>query len=374
MAFTPANAELGYFNTTNSASSRQPYIGITSHTGNLFYVFDLGARNQKCSYSLGGSTGFADVVYANDTSNGVNSANGLNWIVSSSSVNTFVKLDGACNLKTQYDVNSLLATTYPIGSLGFSPTYHSIYFIAGSTKNQLVSVNDTKLGGSGSATWVNFQYQFTQTVANSFPPGAVDKIVYSDASNGVVMAIETGSTLFWSYYQNKGQPVTPSGGTTNTCGSTSATPHCVGDVNCDLPQNANLLMCVNILTTTGSLITSGGNNNFNPVTATNNVVTEALGINNTNIKTNGVGYLFLAVAILLFNVLWYVSIHSLGSRGIVVPQPIFVSAMLSFAVIGAFVLAGWTDPLILIIGIVALVAFTSPKIVSMIRGGEIASS
>lgn len=136
---------------------------------------------------------------------------------------------------------------------------------------------------------------------------------------------------------------------------------------CETAGNQYLLRCV-AEANGGSLVIGNTTNPFNPVAGTNNVVTGALGLENTDIRTNGVGYLMLGTALLIFNVLWLYGVFMMKSKGVHVDSPIFISALISFAIIFAFVLAGWTDPLILIVGIVALVAFGAPKLVGIIRG------
>lgn len=229
-----------------------------------------------------------------------------------------------------------------------------------------------------------FQYNTNGTATSSAYFGNIivtpttGRASYQVSSNGIsIVGAQDNGGNGWVILGGTGQGNIPGsgsgGGSTNTCGSTNVPPHCVGDVNCDLQANAGLLMCQNALLPNGcnSLVLCGNNNGggFNPINMTANQINTALGLSGS-MKTNGVGYFLLAVAIIVFEVLWYASVHYLGStRGVIVPQPMYIGVLIALVIMAGFTLAGWTDPLFLIIALVGMVAFTAPKIVNMVRGG-----
>ena len=143
-------------------------------------------------------------------------------------------------------------------------------------------------------------------------------------------------------------------------------PAIVCSAFCETSGNQFLLRCR--AEANGGSLSFGNNTTFNPIGGTNDQLVSALGLSNSDIKTNGVGYLLLAVALLLFNSLWIFTVFVMKGRGVVVDNPIYISALISVAIISAFVLMQFTDPLILIVAVVALVALASPKIVSLVSG------
>jgi hypothetical protein len=152
---------------------------------------------------------------------------------------------------------------------------------------------------------------------------------------------------------------------TGTGGSCADTNVICSDF-CEIAGNEFLLRCR--AEANGGSLSFGNSTTFNPIGGTNDQLVSALGLSNSDIKTNGVGYLLLAVALLLFNSLWIFTVFVMKGRGVVVDNPIYISALISVAIISAFVLMQFTDPLILIVAVVALVALASPKIVSLVSG------
>lgn len=343
----------GLFNTTNSAQSTQQFLGFTSASNNLFVVINIGSRTTQCSLALGGGTSTGAIYYMNDTSNGINNVNGLDWIVSSGSLNTFYKIDNNCNIKTTYDSSTLIGTGYKIAGLSGSPTRHEIYATL-LTKNQLIVVNETTIGSNGQASWVTGQYGIDSPLTNNI----YDNIVSSITSNGVVTIAENPRE-FWLYWVSAGSSTNVSSGQTNTCNSSSSIPHCIGDVNCDLPANVNLAMCVS-----GYQLNPVKGNSQLISTGVNNILVSAGLINgsNTNIKTNGTGYILLIVAILITTALM------LYATKMVLQVPLFVWMFLYLIIVALGVILQWVDITFFILGVIVMIALASGKIKSFIAG------
>jgi hypothetical protein len=78
--------------------------------------------------------------------------------------------------------------------------------------------------------------------------------------------------------------------------------------------------------------------------------------NNPDIKTNGVGYILVAIAIALFvGILW------VASRGQLTEIPTFIWFIGTIAIVGTITAFGWIDPTFLIITIITIVAFAVAK-------------
>jgi hypothetical protein len=163
------------------------------------------------------------------------------------------------------------------------------------------------------------------------------------------------------------------------CSLPACQSNCTSSQFCSIPANQGLLRC-RLETTTGNQCISHNNpylnqsasnftNPFNPIANTNCLIVGAANLPNDDIKTNGVGYLFLGITLLLFNILFFIGVIAANNRGVVIGSPIYISALISMSIIAAFTLFQWTDPLILIISVVALIALATPKIIGIIRGG-----
>lgn len=341
------------FNATTGQGINE--IGWTLAGGTNFALFNVGAQVQKCSANTA-QQGF-QVVYK-QLASGVQQ-----WYVSSS-VGGWIKVyDNSCNLITTLTITTYDSPSANVRSEAISALRNEIYMYA-NTGNVLV-INATSpfsfITKVGIASDAGGTTRFAEMLANQ------DNSVIFSGDLGVANSnTNKYQIIYWNNIGGTGTGGTPPTG--NTCGAVDPT-NCVGQVNCELPANAGLVMCVTNKAPPSS--TQGFNNGTNVVNNFGCVIAQSAGITNCNLKTNGVGYLLLAIALLLVNVLWLLAVHSFNQRGVVTPQPIFIHALLSFAVIAGFALIGWTDPTILIVAIVALVAFTAPKFIGMIRGGGI---
>ena len=317
---------------------------------NTFITFNRSNNGFGCSVGVGGSP-INDITYANDSI-------GTFWYTIQGT--TIKKINSSCTVITTTDL-TLATGGNNLNSIAINSARHEIYTASNS---KLFVVNETSLS-------------LTPIVSlgiTSNPATYGDIGVYSQNINTANVAVGTGASIINVIYWNfQGSYGSGSGATTptNTCNSTQPIPHCQGQVDCSLPQNINLVTCYSVYGSGGTGngdIFSGNNNLF--LNNTNMIAVQAVGLKNNDIKTNGVGYALMGIVLLIANILWLLAVHNFSSRGTVIAQPIFVNALLSFCIIFAFVLAGITDALFLVVGIVALVAFATPKLVSMIRGQE----
>lgn len=300
--------ELGYFNTTSSPSSIQQYLAWTSPTNNLFVVIDIGARATKCQTNISGDTATLDVQYMNDTSNGVNNVNGIDWLVSgTTATNKFIKVDNSCNLKTTYTINTITLTDNPIRSLGFSASRHEIYAYAGASRNSLIVINATKIGATALQSWVNNIYQMSEDHTAFLYNG----IMTSPTSQGMVAVGET-TKLYWLYWVQSGSNGQSGGSSTRQETYTDSNGNTCIDIYDTTGSIKLTTFCSNagsgghIATNTLRLVNTGAN-----VSNTGFVLGCGAGFiscTNANAQTNGVGLIILGIVILISYV-FVVSIH-----------------------------------------------------------------
>lgn len=140
---------------------------------------------------------------------------------------------------------------------------------------------------------------------------------------------------------------------------------------CQIPANANLLTCR--LQADGNTGLSGTSQLLNQ-SATN--LTCQVGVlsctqdssgnfipNNPDVKTNGVGYLLVAVSMGVF-----VGLLFIASRGQITEIPTFVWFVGTIAIIGALTAIEYIDPTFLIITIITVIAFAVAKAKGVFAG------
>lgn len=148
-------------------------------------------------------------------------------------------------------------------------------------------------------------------------------------------------------------------GAGGTGGSGSTGGDTVGGIDCSLPENANILIC-----------RLGGDNNFGGIGNSTGTGLLNLGCNivfvdctNTNPQTNGLGLLaFIASLFVIIGMFYY----TIGKEAF--HMPIFIWIVIVIALSAFFTIAGWIDPVFLVLTIVALVALAVPKIMNIVRG------
>lgn len=142
---------------------------------------------------------------------------------------------------------------------------------------------------------------------------------------------------------------------------------------CQLPENENLLRCV--LERNGGAL--GSNQTSNPIAIETSfcgilIQTGFLDGSNLDHKTNGCGYIMLAITLLIVNSLMVITAIGIAHRFDAIP--LFMYLIVTLAIMAGFVLAEWTDVTFFIITVVAIIALASPKIIQTIqgiRGGEV---
>lgn len=134
-------------------------------------------------------------------------------------------------------------------------------------------------------------------------------------------------------------------------------------VDCSLPANANILICYLTSQTGGSLGGAGGiiSTGFFNLATNSGLISGS----DHNVKTNGIGYLIVAVAIsILITIFW------IASDGQLDKIPTFVWFIGIIAVVGSLTAIGFVDPTFLIISIIVVVAFAVSKVSrSLFAGG-----
>lgn len=213
-----------------------------------------------------------------------------------------------------------------------------------------------------------FQYGTNGTALNSasFANVVITPVTsassFSVGSNGVAVigaeANAGSSTIFLGGITTGNIPSGGGGGGGGGNGCPSTTTNC-GDVNCNLPQNKAILLC----TTGGGAVQNGG---FFVTTAVNSLLTGSGLINstNTNVKTNGTGYILVMVAFgVLTAMFWLASGGDLGRI------PTFVWFIASLGVLGMAVGIGLIDVTFFIIGAIAVIALATARILSTLELG-----
>ena len=139
-------------------------------------------------------------------------------------------------------------------------------------------------------------------------------------------------------------------------------------VDCTQPENANILICR--LGSDGSLVGAGnfivgnvnGTTGLTPIICATGIVDC---VANPDMKTNGVGYLLVTIALaIIIGILW------VASRGDLNSIPTFIWFIATLAVVGAFTLMDLIDATFLVITVVFIVALAAAKARGLFGGGD----
>lgn len=140
-----------------------------------------------------------------------------------------------------------------------------------------------------------------------------------------------------------------------------------GGLNCDLPENANILICR--LGGDGTLGSAGAFVIGNTTDGTG-----VLGIGcsiglvdcteDPNPQTNGLGLLIFLASLFVIIGMFF---RTLGANA-TFTMPVYIWAVIILALSAFFTITGLIDPAFLIVSIIALIALASPQIISRIRG------
>lgn len=194
--------------------------------------------------------------------------------------------------------------------------------------------------------------------------GANSRIGTSDFDRFVLSKGDNGnSTIYYftltNFLVNGGSP--SSGGATGPVG-----------IDCTDPNFSYRLMCQSgngngALVGASQLLNQSSTNiicqiGLLPGTITNNTCT----LDNPDIKTNGVGYILFLVAMAIF-----VGIMWVASRGQLMALPTFIWFVGIVGIAGLFTVIQWLDPTILILTVVAVVAFAVAKVKGFLGGQQL---
>lgn len=152
-------------------------------------------------------------------------------------------------------------------------------------------------------------------------------------------------------------------------GSNGETPSGGGGsgIDCTLPENEFILICR--LGSDGSLVGAGqfivgnvnGTTGLTPIICATGIVDC---VANPDMKTNGVGYLLVTIALaIIIGILW------VASRGDLTSIPTFIWFIATLAVVGAFTLMDLIDATFLVITAIIVVALAAAKVRGLF-GGE----
>jgi len=314
---TVSNSGTTYSSVTALAAS----FAHTAFTNTQLFVDEV---NNRIVVSKTTGTGLTTYTY---TGNGL-----TNPVVTSENTDVGNDINQQCyGVMNQVSVNTDNSTLYCVGTnviQGFASTptsftaeYNNAEFTT--TFTQSYSMLSTVFGSS---------YVVGQ--------GTVNNAAQKFAIVGSASSIGGGPT-----------PPAPPAPPSNTGGVDCTDPQFSYRLICNMSGNSGLTGASNLLNQSGTNIlcqigllacTQGSDGNFTA--------------NNSNIKTNGVGYLLVAIAIAIFvGILW------VASRGQLTEIPTFVWFIGTIAIVGTITAFGWIDPTFLIITIITIVAFAVAK-------------
>lgn len=133
-------------------------------------------------------------------------------------------------------------------------------------------------------------------------------------------------------------------------------------INCDLPENAGILICRLTATTGGNIGGLGGIIDTGILSLFVNA--GLIDGTDTNPQTNGVGYVITLVG---FGIL--IAIFWLASGGRIKEIPTFVWMVASIALVGVITAIGWIDPTFFIVAVITIAALAAMQMRNMIDRG-----
>lgn len=335
------------------------WVGVMT-SGGTVYLYKGGSNAFPCTVNIGGGGGDIDFVNTGTVNN--------YWLASGLTTN-IKKIDFGCNVLTTSDYSGS-TSGQTIKGIGHSPSRSELYF---ESNSKVFVANLTSL-----STTI-----FTSYTLSSDPNLFHNSVLSNDqftaigsGTNGLFVADTTNSLkIQYVYWGSIGKGSSGNGSPSqNTCNAQSGNPSdCVGQIDCSNPANVNLALCFinqnpknnNGFSGTGGMLNSSvttlscsiglikcnfdANGNGTPL--------------NSDVKTNGVGYLIAIIGLaILISIFWVASDHDL--RNI----PTFVWFIAVLGLLGAMVALSWLDPTFFIIAIIALVALGVAKVKSSLLG------
>jgi len=240
-------------------------------------------------------------------------------------------------------VESTVFGTYQCGT-GESLQYHK-------TSERFIVVDDS----SNSVIYIDVGLETVLGIV-TVTTGSFNSQQISPYSNSILYGAE-GTGTNWFILDSTGISL-GSGGTGGSGGTTTG-------IDCTLPENANILICR--LTNgdcQGSILHCVGDTVLGNSTDDSDVglIDVICGVGfvdcdaDPDIRTNGIGYLLLAVALgIEIGILW------VASRGDLRQVPTFIWFIATIAIIAALTLLDWIDPTMLVLGVIIAVALAAAK-------------
>lgn len=344
-----ANSALGTFTIAGVINNYEAEVSSTSTTS--FIDFNRGLNTVGCSVALG--TAPTDAKYVSDSV-------GTFWYITtgttldqiSQTSNTVCTVTNSVNLSALTGANNL-------NSVAIDSTRHEVYT---QSNGKIYVINETSFSSTPILT-------FSSTTTTD--AGYNGLASYQNGFNGALASGSSTSKILVTYWNVQGSGGTPPSNN-NTCNSQSPTPHCVGQMDCDLSQNQNIAQCYIIFNPrsngfqgTGGMLNSSATQLYCSIGLIKcNFDANGNGTPlNSDVKTNGVGYLIAIIGLaILISLFWVASDHDL--RNI----PTFVWFIAVLGLLGAMVALNWLDPTFFIIAIIALVGLGVAKAKGVLLG------
>ena len=319
-------------------------------------------KNSLTNLGGGSSSAFPQLYFDGDSKRIIfmNTANGIDtWTYTISGVTNFF--------------NSMTSEKTAFGSTGqyncvsdfqFTNLNNGhILYCAGTNLVEGFMSNSTLFASTFNIGSYSTTYSASKKVGGTYDAGT---FVFStgvlDAGTQTFLYITGTATTYTPPIPTSPPASNSTGGSNNTCKSTSTTPHCYGDVNCDTGNNANILGCQIALNNSPALKSASQST----TSSVNFLLTQTGLVNstNTNIKTNGTGYILTGVVMGIMVAVFY-----LASGGDLKSMPTFIWFLGTLGVLGLAVAFGWLDTTFFIIAILAVIALASTRVIQQLELG-----
>lgn len=292
----------------------------------IFEIWNTESASRVCTVNAGVTTNSGDIKY---------DSTGNRWLTVADSSNALKIISPACSITNT--VTGFGESNYNIG-VELDVSRDEIYIATSSaTTTKLVVLDYTSLVK-------NYEYA---SIGTSFR----DYMVYDSVNKVVAIASSSGDLIrLIALDAFGGEGI-------------------VGGIDCSIPANANILTCR--LATIGNTPLAGASQTIGEsstdiscqigfIACTNGVP------NNPDIRTNGIGYVIVAVALGVFvGLLW------VASRGDLMSIPNFVWMVGTIAIIGVITAIEYVDPTFLIISIIVVIALAAMKVRNMFGSSEL---
>lgn len=340
------------FTAVNTADSLQLTTGANSGNWILFgqagavQLWKVSTMSRACGLNLDSAGSTSDIQ-------AINNYKGQGFYVTND-LGKFYQVDLSCTKVQDIDMSG---NTANIRSMSYATDRKEIYLMG---SNKIFVINQTSLSATPLVTFQTFNtpnYHFNNLVSGS------GLSVNFNSSNQFI-GFGGATSLYFIYWGTQGGSSGGSGGggTSNTCNSNNNPPHCYGDVNCDISPNQNILGCQIVLQGNPPLASASQStaSSINFLLGQTGLVNST----NTNIKTNGTGYILTGVVMGIMVAVFY-----LASGGELRSMPTFIWFLGTLGVLGLAVAFGWLDTTFFIIAILAVIALASTRVIQQLELG-----